>query len=325
MFLLMPLPAHPFTTMSTITDITFPSELAEKVIDQIYWDEKAILYVDDWEQYSASCLYHRRSLCACSLVSKSWLPRSRYRLFESVNLDRGLTKKTLEFLALLESPLSTIAPYVRHLTLEEERGRNEYEARWLNAALPRLTVLSAIESLTVDGARFEVLGTEDTTGFFASFSSLKELHLSYCTFRSSMQVIGVLSANPDLEDVSLNVLNIQVKQNSDELPQEEEGGHIGATISDTDPLCFPPPSHLKALGIGSVDGKAEILKWLMSGTSMPPVELLQMNIVKEEDSRSVTDFLRALGPSLKDLELGLSSIYSRESQGVSFSLLPHRQ
>ena len=95
---------------------------------------------------------------------------------------------------------------------------------------------------------------------------------------------------------------------------------MGATIRDTDVLYFPPPSRLKALAIGSVDRKAGILKWLTSGTSRPPVEALRLNIVQEEDSQPIADFLRALGPSLKDFELGLSNIssYSTESQGVSF-------
>jgi hypothetical protein len=253
--------------------ITFPSELVETVIDQIYWDAKAVPFVD-LEQYSASRIYHSKSLDACGLVSKSWLPRSRHRLFKTVTLDRGRGyKHRWKFLASLKAPLSTITPYVQHLTLEEEPGRNKRETRWLNAALPQLTVLSAIKSLAVDGATFEVLNTEDTTGFFTSFPKLKELRLSYSTFRTFTQVVGALSASLELEVISLDVLSIQAKQNLDELCLEE-GGDLEATTGDTQSLHFPPPSHLKTLATGSVSRKAGILKWLTSGPSMPPVESL---------------------------------------------------
>jgi hypothetical protein len=88
--------------------------------------------------------------------------------------------------------------------LKEDKGRNNIEVRWLNAVLPRLTVLSAITSLSVDGARFEVLKTEDLIEFFASFQTLKKSYLSGCKFATSMQLIGVLSASTGLEELRLD-------------------------------------------------------------------------------------------------------------------------
>jgi hypothetical protein len=93
--------------------------------------------------------------------------------------------ESLALIALLHASLSTIAPYVRELHLEEALGRYKDIVRWLNAALPRLTVLSAITSLFVDAARFDVLETEDTTKFFGSFQMLRKLDLSDCKFATS--------------------------------------------------------------------------------------------------------------------------------------------
>jgi hypothetical protein len=307
--------------MSTTTNVIFPSELADAIIDQIYWEDIAdqrLRYRDPgirWQQWEALRLFYRRSLCACSIVCKSWLPRSRYRLFKTVELERltSMRKKPQNFVALLEDPLSTIPPYVRHLTLEEALDRNEYEVRWLNGVLSQLTVLSAIESLVVDGARFEMLETEDITKFFASFQSLKLLRLRRCVFWSYTQMIEILSANPNLEDLTLDARpTIQAKQDSN-LDAAERIGH-------SEPLrCLPPP-HLKTLTIGSVDNKEEIVKWLTSGSTIPSVQSLRLSIVKANDSRFIADFLRALGPSLKDLRIGFynNSSASTNSQGACF-------
>ncbi|KAJ7635786.1 hypothetical protein DFH06DRAFT_1336423 [Mycena polygramma] len=65
---------------------------------------------------------NRSALITCSLLSRQWLPRSRYHLFSSVsfNIDwrdaRGL-RKAEEFIFLLDSPLATIAPYVEEVNL----------------------------------------------------------------------------------------------------------------------------------------------------------------------------------------------------------------
>jgi hypothetical protein len=144
-----------------------------------------------------------------SFVSKSWLPRSRYHLFHTKLLWHRVEPWT--FVALLHAPLSTITPYVRDLRLHETWGRCTF-GPWLNAALPRLTVLSAITSFFVKGARFEVLETEDTTKFFGSFQMLREWSLVGCTFATPEYLIGVLGAIPSLEYLRLDGVDLSINR-----------------------------------------------------------------------------------------------------------------
>ena len=311
--------ARPSCTVipSTATQTGFPSELVDAVIDQVHWDVGSDTCL---ATYSVMQKSRNRCLGVCSLVCKSWLPRSRYRLFKSVGLYRHLIDQTSCFVALLEAPLSTIAPYVRSLTLEEERGRSSGEVRYLNGILSRLTVLSAVETLSIDAAMFNVLEAEVTTSFFASFQKLKELFLHHCTFESFSQLVGALSAIPGLDHITLDSLRIQVKWDSDHLGQLrlDAWKHTGDVVGHSESVCWSPPPRLKTLSIGSVDRKGDIFKWLISGSSVPPVETLQLSIVQAKDSRPIADFLRAIGPSLKDLKIGLAnkSTGSTDSQGM---------
>jgi hypothetical protein len=195
-----------FAAAPTIMQTVFPPELVDAVIDQIHQD---VRINDGEEQYLASERCRRITLDACSLVSKSWLPRSRYHIFKSVRLRRRSSMRILAFLTLLQAPLSTIALYVRQLHLEEDSGQTKNEVRWVNAVLPQLTVLSALKSLYVCWARFDVLKTEDMINFLNSFQQLKKLDFHQCKFATYMQLIRALSASRGLEDVRLDWVQIQ--------------------------------------------------------------------------------------------------------------------
>jgi hypothetical protein len=107
------------TVVPTPARVAFSSELVDAIIDQIHLD---LVYVDS-DQYKVDELSRKRALDAYSLVSKSWLSRSRYHLFHSIDLCRGSVMESLALVTLLHAPLSTIASYVRKLHLEEALGR----------------------------------------------------------------------------------------------------------------------------------------------------------------------------------------------------------
>jgi hypothetical protein len=264
------------------TQVAFPSELVDAIIDQIHLADQSS---------------RRRALIACSLVSKSWLPRSRYHLFHTKLLWHRMEPWT--FVALLHAPLSTITPYVRELRLHETWGRCTY-GPWLNAALPRLTILSAITSLLVKGARFQVLETEDTTKFFGSFQMLRELSLVGCTFATSEQVIGVLGAIPSLEYLRLNGVDLSINVRL-------EAGR------------YPTPSRLHTLVFTDAFVMREILQWLVKDAPVPPIRTLELRVDQIEDLQPAADFLQALGPSVTNLTISDSSD-SQECYGAYFFL-----
>jgi hypothetical protein len=73
-----------------IPKASISQEIMEEVIDHLHHDA-----------YSLSTL---------ALVSKSWLPRSQFHLFEELYLSRT---NISHFLAMLDSPNATIPPYVQ--------------------------------------------------------------------------------------------------------------------------------------------------------------------------------------------------------------------
>jgi hypothetical protein len=219
----------------------------------------------------------RRLLGACSLVSKSWLPRSRYRLFGEVALQ---SQRTMDLLDLLGSSLSTIAPYVRTLKVEEEWDQDNYgDPRWLDVdVLLKLSVIHALETLFIYKARFDTMDTQSTSSFFASFHKLQTMQFRHCTF--STQLFDTLHPSPTLECVGL--FNLQIAH-AELLP-----GHKG-----------PPPPGLKRLVFAS---SGHLLKWLASGTQMPPVDTLELHSIAANDSQAIASFtMRALGASLNKL------------------------
>ncbi|KAJ7452701.1 hypothetical protein B0H11DRAFT_282532 [Mycena galericulata] len=79
-----------------------PIELAECIID-------------------ASC-YHPPTLATCSLVCKQWLPRSRHLLFSSLDLSADWNPEpnsVTEFIKIIDSPNSTVIPYIRTVVLSK--------------------------------------------------------------------------------------------------------------------------------------------------------------------------------------------------------------
>lgn len=66
--------------------------------------------------------YHSSTLAACSLVCKQWLPRSRHHLFSSLDLSADWNPEpnsVTEFIKLIDTPNSTLIPYVRTVVLSK--------------------------------------------------------------------------------------------------------------------------------------------------------------------------------------------------------------
>jgi len=157
-----------------------PSELADAIIDQLCED--------------------KATLAKCSTVCKAWLARSRHYHFEHITLSYQDRARNIAFIALCNSSLSTITPYIRSLRLEE--GRAPFQ-RWIIEILPKLMVFSAVQSLTVENTTFP-LDSPLMTTLFSSFPMLTKLSLVWAYFRSFAQIISVICACPLLEHLSLD-------------------------------------------------------------------------------------------------------------------------
>src|SRR6202451_4215417 len=183
----------------------FPFELVDAVINEVSWAYGSGITLSDVIMSDGARRQARViSLATCSLVSRSWLPRSRCHLFHSIHLRGASVDRSLHFLSLLDSELSTIAPYVRRLQLEGVPWNPNW---WLITALSRLSVLSveslSMAPLSMAHVTFHTSKTKDMKIFLASFQKLRQLIIERCIFTTSPQLVGVMSASACLECIGL--------------------------------------------------------------------------------------------------------------------------
>ena len=238
----------------------------------------------------------------CSLVSKTWLPRSRHHLFRSICLTPNSEGNPSRFLKLLDSPLGTIAPYVHHLWL----GGYKYKkttGRLLNKTLRRLTVLTAVEFLSISLIQFERLDDVAITNFFSSLSRLKALRLNECSFLSSHQLSIVLSTTERLERLSC----YRVRQGSKPLsPFPAQLRNLVSTTKGRDAIApsLRLPTHLYDLKI--VRGGhfvKEIVKCLEYADDILKVQKLILRIDGGDHIAAYSKLMRMVGSSLRTLNI----------------------
>jgi hypothetical protein len=249
-----PVNPNTFSTMPTDTARApkIPPEIVDAFIDQV---NVSVLGV-------------------CSLVSKSWLPRSRRHLFERVVIIRDGLKP---FLDLLDSPLCTVKPFVQ---IVELRGYWIPDPRWVELGLSAILSLPAVRDFCIVSAGFT---SPDSPKILPSFQNLQDLALSDCEFTSVAQLLDALSLCKSLKNVLLSSL----------------------IIRDSDvAVSSPPPPSLRCVDLHTFRANSfvkNIAEWLVSGEHIS-IETLKLSI-PENDIQAIAHCVRGLGPSLKTLEV----------------------
>jgi hypothetical protein len=256
--------------MTTGTGPSFPPEVFEAIIDEIALSE---------EDKDPKHFLQKDMLRVCSLVCKLWLPRSRHYLFDTVIIDYDKRGRRESFLDLLDNPLCTIRPYVRILELEDT-------PTWVADALPRLSALTQVRDLGIRDGTFFVW--RESTRPLGSFQNLQLLALLRCQFHSHTQLFETLSLCTSLQ--MLFLLNFGLGRPERSIPLNSP----------------PPPRSLRYSEIRNADRNCTniILEWLVSGEQIPAIDTLKLCFSREEETSGLGHCLRALGPSLKNLELG---------------------
>lgn len=246
-----------------MSSIQLPSELTDSIIDHL----------------RADCF----SLQVCSTVCKTWLPRSRYHLFENVDVCLQHSNH-IRFFELLDSPSATLVPYVRNLILRDERGD-----KWIAKALLRLRVLTAVKSLGVEQVQFDNMQTKTIPTLFASFGELESLRMYQVSFGSLTHMMDALSACPRLERLSLDI----VEWESPPVLPGSDGQRA--------------PSRLRSLALGGGCDKDAVAEWLHSCRPIPSIEELHLNLIHRAPTQAMCDFLSTVGPSLKLFGFGFAA------------------
>ena len=228
----------------------------------------------------------RPTLMACSTVCKFWLPRSRYALFGRMKIKIRPTNSEA-FFHLLDSPSSTIIPYVHSLHIERDYGGGgEF---WFKDVLPRLVVLGAsLKSIVLTLANFVTLAKELEPIFWANFQRLSQLRFDRCRFLSFVQFVDVISMCPRLQNLSV----VDMSCRDDDSP-------LLALHNQPHHLKWPALSRIALSGLG----KATFLYWLQCAQELPPIAEVVLDNFIVGDIFHIGTFLRALGPSLLCLRL----------------------
>jgi hypothetical protein len=178
---------------------------------------------------------------------------------------------------------------------------------WMDKALQRFTVLTAIESLSIGCYQFERLDDVAITFFLSSFSRLKSLQLGHCSFFSSYQLSIALSATEHLERLGFHCAR-QGSKSFSTFPARLRNlasttkGH-GANVPS-----LRLPNHLQNLEItyGSHFIK-EIVGCLQYGDVISTVHTLRLCIDDKNRIPAYSTLMHMVGPSLKTLTIDIKS------------------
>jgi len=155
---------------------------------------------------------NRSTLLSTALVSRSWLPTSRYHAFSSFAISPNNRPSIIR---VLQSPLSTIATHVKELSIMNvaERLRDGYV--WLNAELPKV----AVEAMTsVDHLSISVLTWGKIRNAHGAILALlrmvSKLSLEVVTFDGLDTWFDFFACAPLLKQLSVSVVQLEKRYDS---------------------------------------------------------------------------------------------------------------
>lgn len=240
----------------------------------------------------------KHTLNACSLVCKDWLAMSRSEsgAFSTVKITR---ETSLGFLALIQSPLSSINVHIRTLYLVErgDSGRAwlEEDVPLVAPKLPRVTSLR-ISAFLNDGLSIRTQ-TALTAAFGKTLTSLSMMGPRFSSFGDVMRFVCAFRALEHLESL--------VMWKTDAPPQED----------------VSLPLHLCSLRLMAWSSKC-FMEWAVAHPAVPPISTLAVFGITSVQASVISQFISEIADHLvnislhfeEDEEKALGSILSDNSQ-----------
>jgi hypothetical protein len=209
------------------------------------------------------------------------------------------------FIKLLGSPHGTIVPYVRRLQLYDSGYCHNYEVCWLYKALPRLALLTAIESLHIGSREFERLDDTVIASCFSNLRLLKSLRIDNCSFASFCQLGNALAASACLECLVVNSVRVLRRKPSDGPGIAKAAMFVRLKGFMRTPAYYithrRSPPHLRILEIAKCGFIKKLSRWLQAGNE--PVETLRLDIERRGDIPAYSALMRAVAWSLNELRI----------------------
>ncbi|KAI0928933.1 hypothetical protein AcV5_006345 [Taiwanofungus camphoratus] len=256
----------------------FPPELFDETIDHL-WDDP-------------------KTLKACSLTCRDWVPSSRLHLFRTMRIYTAAD--CARFGALLKSA-SVIAQCVRTLTISAEyngvdsEGRAVEDDAWVNTAVGFLAKLTRVNTLGLARVRWSALLPETQDAFFDMFRCVRTLFLFEVRFNASRDVLDFLSAFPYLGELYFH--GVSWAHNSPR-PMIPIGKNAGTSMSNEQGRM-----QLTYLFLDPRSSPTLVTEWLLSHPSEQHLRTIQLCWREIENMKAVGDLLNASGASLEKLQI----------------------
>ncbi|CAL1708360.1 unnamed protein product [Somion occarium] len=304
--------------MSSLASPVFPPELSDYTIDFLYDDTT--------------------SLRACALTCKTWLPASRYHIFNAVKLNDA---QDLDNLSSLVSSNSApgIVPYIHTLSISKpsptsglshptSRSVTQWEAFVPSALSLRLPLL---DTLHIQSFLSFWQPSSFSISSYGLFSSVRSLHLANSSLRSFQELRSLLGRLPKVDELWLDNVTFGIEQMfvGQSLEMDDEG-RMHSPFTSLTPLASgtstprglsgtSPVYDLVSLTSLRVDANpkpmAILLGWLLLTPSIQTLRNVTFAALEAHDFDAVNTFLGVVGGSLERLSIGLK-------EGTDFVDLP---
>ncbi|KAK0219225.1 hypothetical protein IW262DRAFT_1495111 [Armillaria fumosa] len=238
--------------------IVLPQEIVDKIIDLVYGR-----YLPDFRKE------WQPELFACSLVCKTWTPRTRYYLFREIVV---VSMNQPAFMQLIfDRALCTFAPYIRSVCIEDS-VMPPAKVDWVICEnFPTLSMFPNVESV-----------------YIRNGNAVLDLRLEECQFRTYDHFASLLSSFRTLETVILDRCEIF---------------KIDPEFRST---IIPPPSlHTVTFIARAGQGVRSLFSWLRKRSISLSLFSTKKYTPLRNDSLALVQLLRTAGASLKTVSLTL--------------------
>ncbi|KAJ6617670.1 hypothetical protein B0H10DRAFT_2218397 [Mycena sp. CBHHK59/15] len=233
----------------------------------------------------------RANLAACSLVCRTWTRRSRHHFFKACRLLVS-QRNLLAFDALLRSPLCTILPHVRQLTLENNGGCR------FDPLGDALKLLPNMESLRLAGSEWGSHGAPPRRGFMTSLAGVVELEVNCADVGEFDHALQVFCAFPSLRSLAIRGLTVT----------KDARWHTSPPPPFV-PVHYVPPANVtlpQSLSSLLIDARAliPIVHWLnwAGACHIRSLELV-LPPIEPQNLTPLTQYVQSLSGSLEHLTL----------------------
>ena len=235
----------------------------------------------------------RRTLLACSLVSKSWLHLARRTFFHTVTLNSENRAKRL-YQLLTNNP--RLAQYVQVLVVSatnhamQKKKTNDLQA-WITTFLPHFaSKLPHVGSLHFEDVQWNTLAQGLSPSFRANlslFRAVKDLEFSGCKFETFQDFEAIVWSFAS----SVNRLTLR---------------SMVWFQPDAAPTSYQLPLQtLRVISGCSLEMVHVWLTRLQAGRPHGLLRNLEFNEVHDTDFAHLGSILREIGPNLQSLKLGV--------------------